>query len=315
MKQKINKKVVLVVNLGSPNKLKTHSIREFLRIFLSDKRVVNLPRFIWYPILYGIILPIRSKKLLKQYAKIWLNGESPLIYYTRSIAQKLQNKYDDNTIVCHAFSYSEPSIQQQLDNIGKEYHITDLTVLPLYPQFSSTTTMSVFDQINNYYKNKYHLPSLKFINQFYNHEAYINVIANEINTNKLNGNNHILFSYHSLPVVIINKGDTYYDECIATTKKIAEKLGVTDYSISFQSRFGSQKWLTPSTVSTVKNLANKQNINVVCPGFVCDCLETLEEIALINQEVFVSNGGKSFNYIKCINDSDSFIDVLYEIIN
>ncbi len=315
MNQKINKKIILLVNLGSPNELKTSSIRSFLSDFLSDKRVVKLPKLLWYPILYGIILPIRAKRLLKQYTKIWLNGSAPLIYYTKSIADKLQVKYqNDDTLVIYAFSYSKPSINEQLQLIENKYCITDLTVVPLYPQFSSTTTMSVFDQINKYYQNKYYLPNIRFINSFYNHIGYIDTIVNMINKYKL-ADSHLLFSYHSLPVAIIKNGDTYYEECLKTTELIVNKLGITNYSIAFQSRFGNQKWLTPSTETTVRELAVKKQINIICPGFVCDCLETLEEVAIINKAIFMNNGGEEYNYISCVNDNDQFIETLYMILN
>lgn len=317
---KKSKNVLLIVNLGSPDLLKTHSIREFLRKFLSDKRVVNLPRLLWFPILYGIILPFRAPKLIHQYSKIWLQDGSPLTYYTKLQQQKLSNSMDNNDIlVKHAFSYATPDIQTVLSEIHSEYKINKLTVIPLYPQFSSTTTSAVFDAVSKFYSNKKYLPTLTYIRDFHQHITYIDAVVKTIQDFwNINGQgDKLVFSYHGLPQIIIDQGDDYYNQCLKTTELIAEKLKINSdkYIIAFQSRFGKQKWLLPSTSDTLGSLArsNVANIDVICPGFVSDCLETLEEISVLNRELYLAAGGKNYNYINCLNADDSFINTLKSI--
>lgn len=316
--------VVLLVNLGSPNELKVAAIRRFLRRFLSDKRVVNLPRIIWYPILYGIILPIRASRLIGQYREIWLNEQSPLVYYTKSQQQKLQNVIqedtDSDTVIAYAFSYSNPDISEVLGNLHQKHNIEKLTVLPLYPQFSSTTTSAVFDQIAGFYASKKYLPQIQFIRSFYENDNYILAVANSIAEHfaKHGKPQKLVFSYHSLPVKIIQDGDSYYDECMHTTQLIAAKLNLhsDDYITTFQSRFGGGKWIAPVTADTICHLANTntKHIALICPGFISDCLETLEEINVTNRNIFMNNGGNTYEYIPCLNDSNQCIDLLYSIV-
>ncbi|MBY0378827.1 MAG: ferrochelatase, partial [Burkholderiales bacterium] len=297
MQKKIN--LILLVNLGSPDKLTTKDIRNFLRKFLSDKRVVNLPKILWYPILYFIILSFRPKKLIHKYRQIWLNDASPLAYYTKCQANKLRQAIgDDNTIIEYAFMYSNPDIVSVLKQIEKNVVIATLKIISLYPQYSSTTIAPVFDVIASYYANKKYIPSLKVLNSFYNHEKYISAIAATImESRKHYTSDKLIFSYHSIPQNLITAGDTYYAECMETTYLIANKINLkpSEYMVSFQSKFGSQKWLTPATTVVIKQLAlaGVKNIDVVCPGFVADCLETLEEINIMNREIFINNGGES----------------------
>ncbi len=317
---KSQKIVVLLVNLGSPNQLTNKSIKNFLKKFLSDKRVVNLPRILWLPILFGIILPLRSRKLVEQYSKIWLNGISPLIFYTKSLCYKLKQCIPDDIIVEYAFCYSDPEIKNVLSRLHNQVDIKKLIVIPLYPQFSSTTTMPVFDQISQYYKDKFFLPEITFINRFFNSQLYIKGIVNKIRKSwqEEGRAEKIIFSYHSLPQVIIQKGDSYYEECRKTTELIIKELDLTssDYFMTFQSKFGRQKWLLPSTIDIVKDCAkNKINsIEVVCPGFISDCLETLEEINVLNREVFLTNGGLKYSYINCLNDDDELSQALHSLV-
>ena len=316
MENKFNKHVVLLVNLGSPNFLSLPSIRKFLGLFLSDKRVVNLPKILWYPILYGIILTFRAKRLLKQYTKIWVFDNSPLIHYTKIQAKKLsQSGY----IVKYAFSYANPLIHDVLSEIHTEIKPNKLTIIPLYPQFSSTTTLPVFDSVSGFYKNKYYMPEINFISDFASNNIYIDAVVTSIRESWIkNGKaQKLVFSYHGLPLDIIRRGDEYYNQCKLSTKLIIEKLGlnVDDYIVAFQSRFGAQKWLSPATNTTLATLAKNgiRSVDIICPGFVCDCLETLEEIAILNKAVFIAAGGDKYNYIPCLNDSDDFIDVLINL--
>lgn len=312
---KVKKRVILLVNLGSPNELSISAIRLFLAKFLADRRVVNLPKILWYPILYGIILPFRAPKLLKLYGKIWhKSGMSPLIYYTKTQAEKLSEKIH-GIVVSYAFCYSNPEINDVLLDLHAKYEISDLQIIPLYPQFSSTTTSLVFDQVANFYKDKYYLPNIQFIRAFHDHGEYINLIAKKVQTSWANNGraDKLVLSYHSLPVNIITKGDSYYTECLNTSKLIAKKLNLSEdqYIVTFQSKFGRQKWLTPATNFKLMNLA-KDNISVdiICPGFVSDCLETLEEINVSNRKLYMNNDGRQYNYISCLNDDDEFINVL-----
>ena len=317
-----NKKVILLVNLGSPEKLSRLSIYRFLSKFLSDKRVVPLPKIFWYPLLHYVILPLRVYMVLEKYGQIWgKNGYSPLINYTMEQAAKLQNALqDDDVIVLPAFSYSFPYISTQLDNISKYCNITHLQVISLYPQFSSTTTSSVFDQVAKYYANKLYLPKIDFMHDFHDNSVYINAISDSVrNSWKANGRGKLLmFSYHSLPQKLIDNGDIYLAQCITTTEMIAQNLGLNkeEYTLCFQSKFGRAKWVEPATDKVIKELVNNgvDEIDVVCPGFFSDCLETLEEIDISYRELFLKHGGKKYTYIPCLNSTDLAINVLQNIV-
>lgn len=314
-----NRKVVLIVNLGSPDSLSVNSIKNFLKNFLTDKMVIKIPKIFWYPILFGIILPFRSKKLLKLYQQIWIEGCSPLAYFTKKQAQLLDIELEDFT-VRYAFSYSSPTIQEELTNLHAKYNISSLIVLPLYPQFSSTTTLPVFDAVYKFYQNKFYIPELRFIHDFYQNELYIKSLVATIKEswNKNGQNDVLVFSFHGLPESIIKNGDCYFDQCIGTARLVTQSLGLKEdqYVIAFQSKFGKQKWLSPSTINTLENLAASgiQSVDIICPGFVSDCLETLEEIQITNKEVYINAGGKKYNYIQCLNDSMNFIQVLKSLI-
>ena len=321
MKQ--NKKIILLVNLGSIDSLTTKSIKSFLKCFLLDKRVVNLPKFFWYPLLNFIILPLRSRRLLGSYKKIWINGNSPLKHHTINQTNKLKKMFDNESIVVeYAFSYSEPLLCNVLKSLSNKYNISDLTIIPLYPQFSTSTTSSVFDILYKFYQNKGVIPNIKFISSFYKHEMFINAIVNKIkkfwNTNK-NNSEFLVFSYHGLPVKMIESGDVYYTHCIETTKLIVDKLNLPNlnYKVCFQSKFGTNKWIGPSTIDTLRQLAkqNVKSVDIICPGFVSDCLETLEEICILNKDAFIENGGINYRYIECLNDNDDFISFLCYLIN
>lgn len=322
MKQNNKINLILLVNLGSPDFLTTRSIRKFLQKFLSDRRVVALPRLIWYPILYGIILLLRPKKLINKYREIWLyNTVSPLVHYTKLQAKQLNDAInDEHTKVCYAFSYSNPEISSVLDEVSLNHQITYLQVIPLYPQYSSTTTAAVFDAVANYYKTKKYLPSIRLCHGFANNKLYIKAIANKIKDSftKNGRGDKLIFSYHSLPVNLCENGDTYYDECLLTTKLVAQTLNLHDsqYIMTFQSKFGSQKWISPATIDTIVELgcSGIKSLDIVCPGFVSDCLETLEEIAITNKQAFLNNGGVTYNYIQCLNDDNSFTDVLKDLL-
>ncbi|MCX8514769.1 MAG: ferrochelatase [Burkholderiales bacterium] len=318
-----SKNLVVLVNLGSPNNLSYKSIRIFLYNFLTDRRVVNLPKILWLPILFLFILTFRVKKLFKQYKSIWLKSESPLIYYSNAIATALQTRFSaDDTHVVTAYSYSQPTLSNVISEFCANNEIKKLTIIPLFPQFSTTTTQTVFDQVYNHFKSLYSMGNINFISNFATHPLYIKAVANLIRANsdlKYNATKKLLFSFHGIPQVLVNKGDPYFNHCCQSATIIAQHLGLTadDYLVCFQSKFGSQKWLTPSTVESLKHLAQNKvaNVDIICPGFICDCLETLEEIAIINKQIFIVNGGVNYNYIQCLNASSDIIDLLYNIVD
>ncbi|MDD3267087.1 MAG: ferrochelatase [Burkholderiales bacterium] len=314
-------KLVLLVNLGSPKELNVPSIKKFLREFLSDKRVVGLPRFIWYPILYLFILPFRSKKLLSKYSKIWHeSGLSPLDYYTRKQVQLLDELNSDESIKYdYAYSYGHSTISEKLDYLSKLYTFKELVILPLYPQYSSSTTAAVFDSVANFYSKQFYVPKINFINSFFDNDNYINLLANKVLERWQNNgiSDRLIVSFHSLPERLIINGDTYKNECELTFKKLCEKLKLSSDNaiLCYQSKFGKAKWITPSTESLIKECANNDlSISIICPGFISDCLETLEEVQVEYREVFESKSKATFDYIACLNDDKHLSDVLLSII-
>lgn len=327
------KNVILLVNLGSPQQLEVKSIRKFLGRFLSDRRVVGLPKLLWLPILYGVILPFRAKKLRALYAKIWLSKHnlSPLIHYTQQQSHKLQQllnldsitELNSNTIVDYAFSYTPPDILNKLLQLHNDYTVKKLIIVPFYPQFSSTTCASVFDSVAKFYARRYYIPLIHFINSFGSNPCYLETYTKHIKSlwkfDQLqhHQNYKLVFSFHSLPVDLIMLGDSYHKECVLTAQNIATLLGITEsnYLIAFQSKFGRSKWLEPATNSSLINLASSgiDNVDIVCPGFICDCLETLEEINIQNREAFIKHGGKFYNYISALNESNDLTNLLYKL--
>jgi ferrochelatase len=315
-------KVVLLVNLGSPEQLSVKSIRVFLRDFLSDKRVVGLPKFIWYPILYGIILPFRAKKLIHKYQQIWLeNGESPLCYYTKKQTELLSQLFDGlTTRAAYAYSYGAQDIKQVLHDLHATSQIDQLIVIPLYPQYSSSTTASVFDQIGSYYQQKYYIPEIKFINSFAANSSYIELLANKVKNHwsQVGKADKLVVSFHSIPQKLVDNGDTYQKDCELTYKLLCAALNLNNNEavLCYQSKFGRAKWIEPSTESTIKQLAKSScmTIDVICPGFVSDCLETLEEIKVDYAGLFKRNGGNELRYIACFNDDVQFSNLLKELV-
>lgn len=322
IKQKLNKLVILA-NLGSPEELSVDAIRKFLQVFLSDKRVVNLPRYLWFPILYGIILPIRSKKLLHKYQQIWLENKGmPLSYYTQQQSAKLQQEFDcGDTVIDYAFCYGSRTIRERLNYFEANFTINELTILPLYPQYSSSTTAPVFDQLSAYYQERYQIPQINFINSFASNRLYIKQLADIVRKMwvKTNDSTKLVVSFHSVPVKMIESGDRYVQECETTYRALCVELGLDsdrDARLCYQSKFGKAKWVEPATDVTIKSLASAgcEHIVVICPGFVSDCLETLEEVSLEYRALFLNNGGKQFTYVPCFNDSQEFIQVLKNIV-
>jgi protoporphyrin/coproporphyrin ferrochelatase len=311
---------VLIVNLGTPSKPTSKALRKYLREFLWDKRVVEIPRILWWCILNIIILTVRPKKSAKLYQSIWTSAGSPLAVYTRELSEKLETRFKDKLTVDFAMRYGDDSIAQKLQQISQNAFIDNLLVVPLYPQYSATTSASVFDAVSDYFKSKRHIPNIQFLSHYHDKPAYIEAIATSIRSfQQANGqSDKILFSYHGIPKRNLSLGDPYYCECMKTSRLIREALGVDESKlvISFQSRFGKAEWLKPYTSEKLKELGEQgQSVQVVCPGFAVDCLETLEEIKEENREVFMDSGGRDFQYISCLNDSDIHVEMLYKIIS
>ncbi len=315
------KQGILVINLGSPKQLKTGSVRHFLRLFLADPRVVNLPRSLWWVILNFFILPFRPRKSAKAYAKIWTERGSPLIYLTQDLTDKVAAHYQNNSqvVVKMAMSYSQPLIAKQLHNLKKE-KCEQITVVPLYPQYSSTTTASVFDAVASELMQWRFIPELHFVSDYHQHPLYIHAIADSVRaawSSKGRGK-ILLMSFHGLPDVLTKKGDPYYSQCLKTAKLIAESLHLKkqQWRVVFQSRFGKAKWLQPYCIETLMALPSEgcKDIDIICPGFAVDCLETLEEINMTNKEIFVKAGGERYHYIPALNASDANLNLLINLI-
>ncbi len=315
-----NKIGILITNLGTPDSPTKKSLKKYLNQFLMDKRVIDLPRLFWVPILKIIILNTRPSKSAKLYKSIWLKEGSPLLIFSKNILSKLSDQMDDNITVALGMRYGSPSIDSALDLFKKE-NISKILVLPLYPQAGSPTTASTFDAVSDYLKKNPWMPNLKFVSGYHDENEYINALAKSIdNSFKNNGvPEKLIFSFHGMPERYLEKGDPYYCFCHKTTRLTAEKLNLNEkaYDIAFQSRFGSEKWLKPYIDELITEQAKKgiKHIQIISPGFSVDCLETLEEISIQYREIFINNGGEKFEYIPCLNDSDDQISLIKSIIS
>ena len=314
---------ILLANLGTPDAPDTGALRKYLRQFLWDPRVVEIPRPLWWLILHGIILRLRPRRSAANYRKIWTERGSPLMFHTRDQAEALQRvvreRCGDRVIVDFAMRYGSPDIAGTLqDMIDKG--VTKLLVLPLYPQYSGATTASTFDALAADFSRRRWLPELRFVAQYHDHPAYIDAIADSIRTHRARHGaaDTLLFSYHGEPRRYLDQGDPYHCQCHKTTRLVAAQLGLaeSDYMTTFQSRFGKAEWLQPYTDATLKALPGTgiKSVQVVCPGFAADCLETLEEIGEENRDYFLEAGGERFDYIPCLNSEPGHIAALTAII-
>ncbi|MGX7244747.1 ferrochelatase [Enterococcus quebecensis] len=312
----MSKKGIIIVNLGTPDKPETKEVRAYLKRFLGDKRVIDTHRLIWLPILHGIILRTRPKKSAALYQKIWQEDGSPLLIYTQSQTKQLQERFP-NHVVRYAMSYSQPLIPEVLKEM-QDLGVTDLTIIPLYPQYSTTTTAPIFDEVAKFYLKAESIPSLHFIQSFYDEPLYIEALANQIkNALEEKPIDKIVFSYHGIPVSYVKKGDHYLEHCNQTTQAVMKQVGEVPFISTFQSKFGPAEWLTPATDQTLKELPKQgaKNILIITPGFVSDCLETVEEIEQENYEYFMENGGEHFHYIHPFNADPVFVDILESLID
>ena len=310
---------VLLANLGTPDSPTPKSISRYLWQFLTDPRVVDLPRCKWYPLLKAIILPLRSKRIAKNYQAIWTEQGSPLLAISRQQKDALQAYLDNQNIdtqVEIAMTYGNPSMQSAVKNLLKN-QVERIIVLPLYPQYSSSTTGAVFDAFANALKEERGLVPFDFIHSYHVDENYINALADSIKV-RLKPDEFLLFSYHGIPLRYEKMGDYYREHCKQTTIAVVNKLGLTEnqWGMTFQSRFGREEWLQPYTDKFLQNAAPQgiHKIAVICPGFSVDCLETIEEIDKENRENFLKNGGQSYQYIPALNVEHAHIEMMGKLL-
>lgn len=313
-----SKTAVLITNLGTPEALDRDSVKRFLKQFLSDTRVVEIPRPVWWLILNGIILPIRSGKTLQAYSRIWGEDGSPLLAYSQKQQIALQAMLGEDVTVALAMRYGKPGFESVVNDLLKS-GFNRLVVLPLYPQNSATTTATSFYHLADVLANRRDLPSIHFIDNYHDHPLYIAALANSVKHHwQDNQQHHLLMSFHGLPQVNVDKGDPYYDQCLKTANLLAEALGLaeSDWSLSFQSRFGAQVWLKPYTADVLEALVGKgiKAVDVICPGFAADCLETLDEIKIEYRHLYLEKGGEDLKYIPALNDDQAHIEMMRALV-
>ena len=309
---------ILLVNLGTPDAPTPRAVRRYLKEFLSDPRVVEIPRLLWWLILNGIILNVRPARSARKYASIWTTEGSPLRVHTERQA-KLTAGYLSRSVrspfsVTWAMRYGTPSIadgMEELRNTGCDR----IVVMHLYPQYAASTTATAYDEIGRVMRGMRNVPQLRLVRSFHDHPAYISALAASVRAHwdKNGRGDKLLMSFHGLPRYTLEKGDPYFCECQVTARLLAEALSLDDHAwqLSFQSRFGRTEWLRPYTVEVLDELAKSgKRIDVICPGFVSDCLETLEEIGIEGRAHFQSSGGAGFSLIPCLNENDAWIAAL-----
>lgn len=314
---------VLVTNLGTPEAPTASALRRYLGEFLADPRVVEVPRFIWWCVLHGVILRLRPRRSAAAYRKVWTDEGSPLMVIAKRQSTAIQDYLDANTAEKYhvelAMRYGQPSIRSGLEKLLQS-NAKRIIILPLYPQYSASTTASTLDAVGNVLKTWRNIPELHFVSHYHDAPDYIGALAESITEHwqQHQRAEKLLFSFHGIPQAYFEAGDPYYCECHKTARLVAEKLNLneTDWALTFQSRFGPKQWLQPYTDKTLKSLPadGVKSVDVVCPGFSADCLETLEEINMQNREFFLEAGGENFSYIPALNDRPAHIKALANII-
>ncbi|MBF8999816.1 MULTISPECIES: ferrochelatase [Vibrio] len=313
-----NKKVgILLANLGTPEAPTAPAVKRFLGEFLHDKRVVDLTRWVWCPVLHGIILPIRSPKVAKLYQSIWMDDGSPLLVYSKRQQEKLANAL--SLPVELGMTYGEPSLNTGVQALLAQ-GVERIIVLPLYPQYSATTTAAVFDGLAKVCKTMPVVPELVFINHYHDHPGYIKALADKVRSSwQQNGQGEkLVCSYHGIPKRYADNGDIYPQHCIQTTELLRQELGLEADQImmTYQSQFGKEEWLQPYTDKTLASLPEQgvRRVDIISPAFSVDCLETLEELKVENRHIFEQAGGTDFHYVECLNDSDLHIEMMKALI-
>ncbi|MBN1378823.1 MAG: ferrochelatase [Gammaproteobacteria bacterium] len=314
---------VLLINLGTPDAPTTKALRRYLAEFLWDPRVVEVPRLIWWLVLHLVILRLRPRRSAKSYKKIWTEQGSPLRVYSCQLAEALQvtmdEQFPEQIKVILAMRYGQPSVAQEL-KVLHDAGVNRLLVLPLYPQYSATTTASCFDAVSKVLIGWRWLPEVRFVSHYHDDSGYIEAVANSIRASwqDRQQGEKLVFSFHGIPQRYFDNGDPYFCECQKTARLIAESLALSSsqWLVTFQSRFGREPWLQPYTDMTLKKLATEgvKRIDVVCPGFACDCLETLEEIAVENRDYFLQAGGEVLHYISALNSQPQHVAALGELL-
>ena len=322
-KEDSNVQGVLLVNLGTPDSPSVADVRSYLKEFLWDPRVVKMARLPWWLMLNLVILNTRPKHTAAAYAKVWTAEGSPLLVISRQQQQALQEKFDQQggeTIkVVLAMRYGNPAIAAGLDEL-RTAGVQDILVLPLYPQYSDTTTAAVHDAVTNALQGSEWQPRLDYVDRYYDHPSYINALADSVRQHQsIHGSpDKLVMSFHGIPKDYIEAGDPYAGECEATAQLLADVLGLSSqqWCLTYQSRLGPKQWLQPYTIEQLVVLAENgvRKVQVVCPGFSVDCLETLEEIALENRSAFLEAGGEAYDYIPCLNDDPAHINLFAELV-
>ena len=308
---------ILLANLGTPDAPTPDAVKRYLRQFLSDKRVVDTPRLLWWPLLRGVILPLRAPRVAKLYQSVWMEEGSPLMVYSRRQQQALAARLPD-TPVALGMSYGSPALESAVDELLAQ-DVDHIVVLPLYPQYSCSTVAAVWDELARILAKKRAIPGISFIRDYADDASYIDALAASVRASfAVHGEPDVLLlSYHGIPQRFAHEGDDYPQRCRDTTRELVSALGLSPdrAMMTFQSRFGREPWLTPYTDETLKMLGEKgvKHIQVICPGFAADCLETLEEIAVQNREVFLEAGGQKYEYIPALNADSAHIEMMVNL--
>ncbi|CUU23252.1 ferrochelatase [Duffyella gerundensis] len=315
---RLDKPGVLLVNLGTPDAPTSAAVKRYLKQFLSDPRVVDTPRWLWWPLLNGVILPLRSPRVSKLYASVWMDEGSPLMVYSKRQREKLAARLD--MPVALGMSYGNPSLKSAVDSLMAQ-GVTRLIVLPLYPQFSCSTVGAVWDGLTEVFRGYRSLPDVQFIRDYAEHPRYIAALKSSVERSfaKHGQPDLLVMSFHGIPQRFANEGDDYPIRCKDTFAALTQALGLPADRVmmTFQSRFGREPWLMPYTDETLGGLGAKgiKHIQVMSPGFAADCLETLEEISEENCEIFLKGGGEKFEYIPALNDDDEHIEMMLDLVN
>ena len=314
---------VLITNLGTPQAPTKGALKPYLKEFLSDPRVVEVPRLIWWFILNGIILNIRPKRSAEAYASVWSEQGSPLMVHTKAqaeaLAKRCEREFGDDVIVDFAMRYGEPAVSKVIERMLSN-GVRKLLVVPMYPQYSASTVGSTFDAIAADFQQRRWLPDFRFVSHYHDRPGYVKAVAETIRQHwEINGQaEKLILSYHGVPRRYLDNGDPYHCECLKTSRLIAEELGLenSQYMTTFQSRFGREEWLKPYTDETLKALPAEgvKSVQVVCPGFSADCLETIEEIGEENREYFMDAGGERYEYIPALNSEPAHISMLFDLV-
>ena len=315
---------VLLVNLGTPDSPSYFAVQRYLRQFLGDRRVIDTSRLIWLPLLYAVILPFRPIRTVRNYRKVWMQGGSPLLVFSKRLTAKLdaalKARVGDGVRCELAMTYGNPSIARAVKTLAGQ-NVKKLLVLPLYPQYCSSTTGSVFDRTVRVLQRWRWLPETRFINDYHSDLGYIEALTSSIleHWRQAGERSHLLLSYHGIPAVYVKEGDPYQAQAEATTRSVVARLGLAegDYSHCYQSRFGRVVWLQPYTEDTLKALVKRglRRLTVVSPSFAVDCLETLEEVAIEYRDKFVELGGEKLTLVPCLNDDDRHVAALADLVH